>query len=65
MGQRTAAANLTIGGSTIYSEALTYDVRNRVLTKSRTVNSLGSSSDTLTYMFRTFFDVVFCSILRS
>jgi YD repeat-containing protein len=51
VGQRTAAANLTIGGTTIYSEALTYDVRNRVLTKSRTVNSLGSSSDTLSYTY--------------
>jgi RHS repeat-associated protein len=30
---------------------LTYDVRNRVLTKSRTVNSLGSSADTLTYTY--------------
>jgi RHS repeat-associated protein len=51
MGQRTAAANLTIGGTMIYSEALTYDVRNRVLTKSRTLNSLGSSSDALNYTY--------------
>ena len=51
VGERTAATILTIGGTTICNEALTHDVRNSVLTKLRTLNFLGSSSDTLTYTY--------------
>jgi RHS repeat-associated protein len=51
MGQRSSAAVLSNGGSTLYSETLTYDQRNRVLSKARVVSSLGNSSDTLSYTY--------------